>query len=172
MIFARTQPMNLTAATLSRIDEVIARYPVKRSAVMPVLHFIQAELGMISNEAIEWVATKLEIQPINVLEVVTFFPYFRQSKLGRTHVRVCRTLSCALLGAYRVGENLEKELGCKLGTTKADGSVTLEYAECLAACGTGPVVLVDEDLYENLNAAKLDPLVEEIKRRATAQSGS
>ncbi|MFI5355694.1 MAG: NADH-quinone oxidoreductase subunit NuoE [Opitutales bacterium] len=158
--------MNLKPETLQRIDEVIPRYPEKRSAVMPILHFIQAEQGMISNDAIEWVAARLEIQPINVLEVVTFFPYYRQTKLGRTHVRVCRTLSCALRGAYRVGEALEKELGCKLGTTKADGSVTLEYAECLAACGTGPVVLVDEDLYENLSAAKLSSLVDEIKKRA------
>lgn len=164
--------MNLSPETHTKIDEVILRYPEKRSAVMPLLHFVQAEQGMISNEAIEWIAAKLEIQPINVLEVVTFFPYYRQSKLGRTHVRVCRTLSCALLGAYRVGESLEKELGCKLGTTKADGSVTLEYAECLAACGTGPVVLVDEDLYENLNAAKVGSLVDEIKRRAAAQPGS
>ena len=105
---------------------------------MTLLHFIQAEQKYISNEAIEWVAEKLEIQPINVLEVVTFFPYYRQEKLGKVHVRVCRTLSCALM----------------------------EYAECLAACGTGPVVLVDEDLYENLNrVGTVEPMVEEITKR-------
>ena len=158
--------MNLKPETIERIEKTIPRYPQKRSAVMPVLHFIQSDQGVISNEAIEWVAEKLELQPINVLEVVTFFPYYRQEKLGRTHVRLCRTLSCALMGAYKVGEVLEKELGCKMGTTKADGSITLEYAECLAACGTGPVMLVDENLYENLKASDLGAVVAEIRQRA------
>jgi NADH-quinone oxidoreductase subunit E len=164
--------LELKPDTLERIEKTIPRYPVKRSAVMPLLHFIQSDQGYISNDAVEWVAEKLEIQPINVLEVVTFFPYYRQQKLGRTHVRVCRTLSCALMGAYKVGDELEKKLRCKMGTTSEDGSITLEYAECLAACGTGPVVLVDEDLYENLKAAELDPLVSEIKQRAAAPGGT
>lgn len=163
--------LDLKPETIDRIEKTIPRYPVKRSAVMPLLHFIQSDQGFISNDAVEWVAEKLELQPINVLEVVTFFPYYRQHKLGRTHVRVCRTLSCALMGAYKVGDELEKKLGCKMGTTKEDGSITLEYAECLAACGTGPVVLVDEDLYENLKANELDPLVGEIKKRSTAPGG-
>jgi NADH-quinone oxidoreductase subunit E len=164
--------LDLKPDTIDRIEKTIPRYPVKRSAVMPLLHFIQSDQGFISNDAVEWVAEKLEIQPINVLEVVTFFPYYRQQKLGRTHVRVCRTLSCALMGAYKVGDELEKKLGCKMGTISEDGSITLEYAECLAACGTGPVVLVDEDLYENLKSAELDPLVTEIKKRATASGGN
>lgn len=159
--------MNLSQETLDKIDGIIPKYPVKRSAVMPLLHFIQAEQKYISNEAIEWVAEKLEIEPINVLELVTFFPYYRQQKLGKVHVRVCRTLSCALMGAYKLGDELEKVLGCKMGHTKEDGSVTLEYGECLAACGTGPVVLVDEDLYEKLNQADtVGPMIEEIKKRA------
>jgi NADH-quinone oxidoreductase subunit E len=163
--------MNLSQETLDKIDAAIPKYPVKRSAVMTLLHFIQSEQRYISNEAIEWVAAKLEIQPINVLEVVTFFPYYRQEKLGKVHVRVCRTLSCALMGAYKLGDDLSKALDCKMGHTKEDGSVTLEYGECLAACGTGPVVLVDEDLYERLNQpGSVDPLVEEIKKRASVET--
>ena len=159
--------MNLSQETLEKIDKTIPKYQVKRSAVMMLLHFIQSEQGYISNEAVEWVAEKLELQPINVLEVVTFFPYYRQKKLGKVHVRVCRTLSCALMGAYKLGEDLEKALDCKMGHTKEDGSVTLEYGECLAACGTGPVVLVDEDLYENLSKTDMvEPMVSEIKKRA------
>tara|TARA_Y100000588_G_scaffold390921_3_gene498010 strand:- start:197 stop:700 length:504 start_codon:yes stop_codon:yes gene_type:complete len=158
--------MNLSAKTLEKIDTVIPKYPQKRSAVMTLLHYIQAEAGYISSEAVEWVAEKLEVQPVNVLEMVTFFPYYRQEKLGKVHVRVCRTLSCALMGAYKLGDDLAKKLDCKMGYTKDDGSVTLEYAECLAACGTGPVVLVDEDLYENLNrTGSVQPMVEEINRR-------
>jgi NADH-quinone oxidoreductase subunit E len=160
---------SLKPETLERIDAAILRYGAqRRSALMPVLHLVQAEQGCIPREAVEWVAEKLGMQPINVLEVVTFFPSYRQEdrKLGRTHVRLCRTLSCALMGAYKVGEELEKELGCRLGTTREDGSITLEYAECLAACGTGPVALVDEDLFENVTAEKLGPIIEEIKKRA------
>lgn len=163
--------MKLKPETIETIEKVIPRYPQKRSAVMPLLHHIQADQGVISNEAVEWVADRLELEPINVLEVVTFFPYFRQQKLGTTHVRVCQTLSCALMGAYKVAENLEKALDCKIGTTRPDGKVTLEYAECLASCGTGPVALVDEDLYENIKAADLDGLVNEIKTRAESGQG-
>lgn len=158
--------LSLKPETLQRIDRLIARYPQKRSALMMVLHEIQEELHVIENDAIEWVAAKLELQPINVLEVVTFFPSFRQQKIGKVWVRVCRTLSCALMGGFKTGEILEKELGCKLGHTTEDGSITLEYAECLAACGTGPVALVDEDLYENLTPDKLGPVIAEIKKRA------
>jgi len=156
----------LKPETLEKIDRMVARYPQKRSALMMVLHEIQEELHVISDEAIEWVAARLELQPINVLEVVTFFPSYRQQKIGRVWVRVCRTLSCALMGTYKTGEILERELGCKMGHTKEDGSVTLEYAECLAACGTGPVALVDEDLFENLTPDKLGPVIAEIKKRA------
>lgn len=158
--------LSLKPETLARIDQCIPQYPQKRSALMTVLHHVQADQGCISPEAIEWVAAKLELQPIAVLEVVTFFPSYRRQKLGRTWVRVCRTLSCAMAGAYKTGELLEKELGCKMGHTTADGSITLEYAECLAACGTGPVALVDEDLFENLTPDKLGPVVAEIKKRA------
>jgi NADH-quinone oxidoreductase subunit E len=158
--------MNLKPETLSTIEKIIPRYPQKRSALMMVLHEIQADQGHISDEAMEWVAAKLEIQPINVLEVVTFFPSYRRQKLGRCWVRVCRTLSCGLMGAYTTGEVLEKELGCKMGHTTEDGSLTLEWSECLAACGTGPVALVDEDLFENMTPDKLGPVIAEIKKRA------
>lgn len=158
--------MNLKPETLAKIDAIIPRYPQKRSALMMVLHEVQSDQGCISNEAIEWIADKLELQPINVLEVVTFFPSYRQEKLGRCWVRVCRTLSCALMGAYNAGEVLERELGCKMGHTTEDGAITLEYAECLASCGTGPVALVDEDLFENLTPDKLGPVIAEIKKRA------
>ncbi|HEX2099865.1 MAG TPA: NAD(P)H-dependent oxidoreductase subunit E, partial [Candidatus Synoicihabitans sp.] len=89
--------MNLKPETLTRIDEVIPHYPVKRSAVLPLLHLIQEDVGYISDGAIEWIAQKLELQPINVYEVVTFYPMFRRQPIGRRHIKVCRTLSCALV---------------------------------------------------------------------------
>jgi len=156
----------LKPETLAEIEKIIPRYPQKRSALMPVLQAIQDDQRVISNDAIEWVAEKLDLQPINVLEVVSFFPNYRQKPIGKCWVRVCRTLSCALHGAYKVVDILEKELGCKMGTTSEDGSITLEYAECLAACGTGPVALIDEDLFENLKPDDLGPVIAEIKKRA------
>ena len=92
--------MKLSKQTNKRIQEAIKSYPVKRSAVLPLLHLIQEDQGYLSDEAIEWVASKLKLQPINVYELVTFYPMFRRKPLGKKHVRVCRTLSCALRGSH------------------------------------------------------------------------
>ena len=107
--------MNLKPETLTRIDELITHYPVKRSAVLMLLHAIQEDVGYISKEAIDWVAAKLELQPINVYEVVTFYPMFRQAPIGRRHIKVCRTLSCALMGGYKTCEQFEKEFNTHRG---------------------------------------------------------
>ncbi len=161
--------MNLTPATLSRIDEVIPHYPTKRSATLPLLHLIQEEVGYISNEAIEWVAAKLELQPINVYEVVTFYPMFRQKPIGRRHIKVCRTLSCALLGGYKTCASFEKEFNTHLGEVSPDGEVTVEFVECLASCGTAPVVMIDDELHEKVDAAKAKQLSDQIKAEAKAR---
>src|ERR1700731_2906632 len=107
--------MNLSAETLRKIDEVIPHYPVKRSAALPLLHLIQEELGYISPEPVLWIAAKLELQPINIQELVTFYPMFRQKPIGRRHIKVCRTLSCALLGAYRTCAAFEQHFNVARG---------------------------------------------------------
>ncbi|MDR1497288.1 MAG: NAD(P)H-dependent oxidoreductase subunit E [Puniceicoccales bacterium] len=156
-------PKTLSSSALDRADEIQGRYPEKRSATLPLLHLAQEELGWISDEIIQWVAAKTETSPIDVLGVVTFYPMFKQGPSGRRHVRVCRTLPCALRGACHTMEVLEKEFGCKHGETTADGSVSLEYVECLAACGSGPVVQVDHALYENLTPDKAKTLAEAVR---------
>jgi NADH-quinone oxidoreductase subunit E len=158
--------MNLKAETFAKIDEVITHYPVKRSAVMPLLHLIQEDAGWISPEAIEWVAAKLELEPINVFEVVTFYPMFRQKPIGRRHVKVCRTLSCALTGGYKVCERFEKEFNTHRGEISPDGEVTIEFVECLASCGTAPVVMVDDELHEKVDDAKVKQIAEQIRAEA------
>ncbi len=158
--------MNLKPETVRRIDEVIPHYPVKRSAVLPLLHLIQEDAGYISNEAIEWVAAKLELQPINVYEVVTFYPMFRQQPIGRRHIKVCRTLSCALMGGYKTCEAFEREFNVQRGAVSGDGEVTIEFVECLASCGTAPVVMIDDDLHEKVDAAKAKELAAQIKNSA------
>ena len=158
--------MKLKPETLQRIDEVITHYPVKRSAVLPLLHLIQEDAGYISAEATEWVAEKLGLAPINVLEVVTFYPMFRQKPIGRRHIKVCRTLSCALMGGYRTCATFEQEFHTHRGEVSPDGEVTVEFVECLASCGTAPVVMIDDDLHENVDEQKAKQLSERIRREA------
>ena len=163
--------MNLKPETFRQIDEVITHYPVKRSATLPLLHLIQEDAGYISTEAIEWVAAKLELQPINVYEVVTFYPMFRQKPIGRRHIKVCRTLSCALMGGYKTCEAFEKEFNTHRGEVSPDGEVTVEFVECLASCGTAPVVMIDDDLHEKVDGARAKQLSDEIKRQAAGRAG-
>jgi NADH-quinone oxidoreductase subunit E len=158
--------MNLKPETLRQIDEVITHYPVKRSAVLMLLHAIQEDVGYISQEAIEWIAQKLELQPINVYEVVTFYPMFRQKPIGRRHIKVCRTLSCALMGGYKTCETFEKEFNTHRGEVSPDGEVTIEFVECLASCGTAPVVMIDDDLHEKVDVAKAKQLSVSLKQAA------
>lgn len=162
--------MNLSEQTIAKIDSLIPRYPVKRSCTMPLLHLIQEEQGYISEEAVEWVAAKLDLQPIQVWEVVTFYPMFRREPIGKVHVKVCRTLSCALRGAYKTCEKLEQELGCKRGHTSEDGNYTIEFVECIANCGNAPVVHVDDKMYEGITPENTGELVAKIKRMAAGEA--
>lgn len=162
--------MNLKPETLQQIDEAITRYPVKRSAILMVLHAIQEDRGYLPPETVEWVAAKLELPPINVYEVVTFYPMFRRKPIGRRHIKVCRTLSCALLGGYKTCETFEREFNTRRGETSADGEVTIEFVECLASCGTAPVVMVDDTLHENVDSAKARQIAELIRQEAAGRT--
>ncbi|HWA08987.1 MAG TPA: NAD(P)H-dependent oxidoreductase subunit E [Opitutaceae bacterium] len=161
--------MNLKPETLKSIDEVITHYPSKRSATLPLLHLIQEDVGFIPEEAIPWIAAKLEIQPINVYEVVTFYPMFRRQPIGRRHIKVCRTLSCALMGGYKTCAAFEREFNTHRGEVSADGEVTIDFVECLASCGTAPVVLIDDDLHEKVDLAKAKQLSDQIKKEAASR---
>lgn len=142
--------LNLSTDTLSKIDEVVSKYPEKRSASLMVIHLVQDELGAVNNLACEWIARRLELEPINVKELITFYPMLREKPWGRKHVRVCRTLPCALRGSYGTCKTFEEKLGVKEGQVSEDGEYSLEFMECLADCGQGPVVIVDEKTYENV----------------------
>ncbi|MSR65682.1 MAG: NADH-quinone oxidoreductase subunit NuoE [Verrucomicrobiae bacterium] len=152
--------MELPAELLKRIDDTITHYPQKRSAVMMLLHMIQEHAGHISREAIEWIAQKLELQPINVYEVVTFYPMYRMEPVGKYHIKVCRTLSCALGGGKELCRNLQKKLGVGLHETTQDGKFTIEEVECLASCGTAPVMMINDDFHEGVMPEKCDEILE------------
>lgn len=164
--------MNLKQETLQKIDEVIPRYPQKRSAVLPVLHLVQEDQGYVSREATEWIAEKLDLEPINVWELVTFYPMLRDRPVGKKMVRVCRTLSCALQGSYQTCKTFQEALDCHLDANTADGEVTVEFAECLASCHTAPVVMVNDELYENVDEAKAKEIAETIRGGAGGDGGT
>ena len=151
-----------------RMDEAISHYPVsKRSAVLPLLHLVQEHFRFISEEAVNWVAAKLSLEPIQVLEVVTFYPGFRQTAPGKYHIRVCRTLSCAMAGSYELMDALCKAANIDRSHTdhhhpiavSADGKYSIEFAECLASCGFGPVCMIEDDFYEKVDPAKAGELL-------------
>ena len=154
----------ITPEMLAQAQSIIARYPQKRSATLPLLHLVQEHYGWISDEHIAWVAEQTETNPVEVLGVVTFYPMFRTSPAGRRQIRVCRTLSCALHGACHTMEALEKTFGIKHGETTPDGNITLEYVECLAACASGPVIQVDHALHENVTPERALELAETVRR--------
>jgi NADH-quinone oxidoreductase subunit E len=135
--------------------------------MLMILHAIQEEQGFVSKEAMEWTAQKLGVAPIAVYEVITFYPMLRQAPIGRRHVKVCRTLSCALRGAYKVCETLQKELACPLGGISPDGNFTVDFVECVAACGSAPVVMVDENMLENISPEKAGELAAKLKAETT-----
>jgi len=155
--------MNLKPATIEKIDKLVPRYPTKRSAALPLCHLVQEDQGYISNEAMQWIAERLELEPINVREIVTFYPMLRTEPTGRYHVRVCRTLPCALGGAYQTCRRFEEELGVKVGHTSEDGLVTLEYVECHADCGRAPVVMVGEEEYTGIDVDRAADLAAKMK---------
>ena len=147
----------------TEIDELITHYPVKRSASLMLLHALQEHFGYISPEATEWVAKKLGLQPINVHELVTFYPMFRQQPCGKNQIKVCRTLSCALGGSHKLHEHFCAKLGLDpdahgLQTTK-DLKFSVEFVECLAGCGTAPVMMCNDDFHEAVSLAKGDEIL-------------
>ncbi|MCH2060525.1 MAG: NAD(P)H-dependent oxidoreductase subunit E [Verrucomicrobiales bacterium] len=143
-----------------KADEAISHYPPeeKRSAALPLLHLVQKQFGFISDDAVSWVAQKLELEPIKILELVTFYPGLRQKAPGKYHIRVCRTLSCAMAGCHQTMEKICEIAGIDRTNVShhdpiavsGDGKFSIEFAECLASCGTGPVCLVGDDFHEEV----------------------
>ena len=168
-LFVAIQKMNFAVPTEleTEIDELITHYPQKRSASLMALHALQGHFGWISREAIEWIAQKLELQPINIYELVTFYPMFRPEPVGKYQIKVCRTLSCALGGSYKLHEHFCRKLGLDPhvhgSQTTKDGKFSVEFVECLASCGTAPVMMCNDDFYEGVNEQKAEEILARCK---------
>jgi NADH-quinone oxidoreductase subunit F len=149
--------MTIPAELDRQIDEIITHYPTKRAAVLWLCHLLQDHFGFLGQEQVEWIAAKLSLQPINVWEVVTFYPMFTQKPLGKFHIKVCRTLSCQVAGSPELLKKLE---GC---------GHTVSTVECLAACGTAPVMMINDEHFDNVTPAKLDEILAELSTGTLAQ---
>jgi NADH-quinone oxidoreductase E subunit len=158
------EPKNLSAAAEDRLAAIARRYPRRESAIMPALFIAQEELGWVSDEAIAWVAERLELSPARVIEVATFYTMYYRQPVGKYHVQVCRTLSCALCGGQSLVECLRKRFGVGPNTVTPDGMFSYEEVECLGSCGSAPVVEINDIYFENLTPETLDVLLERIER--------
>ena len=128
-------------------------------ACIPALHLCQDQNGWVSDEIILFVAERLELPTSHVKGVVTFYTLFNQHPVGKHQVWVCRTLPCALRGSESILAHCERRLGVHAGETTKDGAVTLRTAECLASCGTAPMMQVDKDYHENLTPERVDEIL-------------
>jgi len=164
------QAEHIPADLLAEIDESITHYPMsKRSASLPLLHLWQNHFGFIDESGVDWIASKLDLQPINIIELVTFYPWFRQEPAGKTVIRVCRTLPCALAGSYELREKFCSATGVDAHShshgfgeappTSLDGKFSVEFVECLASCGSAPVCLINDDLHENVTTEDVSSIV-------------
>ncbi len=151
--------MQFTPENKQHFDEVLARYPVKRSALLPALHLVQKQEGWITPQAIEYVASLLDLTPAQVHDTASFYTMYRFAPEGKHHIEICTNLSCALAGADDLIEKTCKRLGIEEGGTTADGEYTVHRVECLAACGGAPAVQFDGRWIENASEADIEKVL-------------
>lgn len=163
---SQVKPSLLSEASRAEIDQWLTKYPPtqKRSALLPALHIAQdANGGWLSPDLIEAVADHLGLPPVMAYEVATFYSMYDLQPVGRHKVRVCTSISCMLRGGDELLAHMEQHLNIKAGETTPDGRITLKKAECLAACGGAPAVMIDRDYHENITPEKANELLDSLK---------
>lgn len=167
MDMTTTTNIKFSDDTMALVQKIIKRYPEGRhkSALLPVLHIAQAEFGgWLSVDTMDYVASVLNLLPVEVYEVASFYSMYNLEPVGKCLLEVCHTGPCALRGADDVVDYLEKKLGIKAGETTADGMFTIKRVECLASCGTAPVIQVGEKYHEHMDVDKLDGFLEQMRK--------
>lgn len=152
-----------TDLTKKKIEEIVGRYPNKQAALLPVLHLAQSEFGQIGAAEEELVAAALDIKPIEVHEVVTFYTMYNRKPVGIHHIQVCSNLSCSLLGSGKLIDHLSRKLGIQPGETTEDGRFTLSTVECLGACEEAPCMMINFDYYGRLDEKKIGKILDDLK---------
>jgi len=154
----------LSDALKQKFDLVIARYPVKRSAIVPLLMFAQDEAGYVTEEAIEEIARRVGVRPIEVVEDIGYYSMLHRHPIGRYNFQVCTNISCMLRGGEDILHHCSKKLGIGHKQTTPDGMFSLEEVECLGACCGAPAMQVNYDYYENLTPEQIDALIVTLKK--------
>jgi NADH-quinone oxidoreductase subunit E len=148
---------------LAVMESIIARYPRKRSAIMPLLHYGQSITGYVNNEAIEVIAQLLELETAEVTAVSTFYTQYKRQAVGEYHVGVCTNTLCAVIGGDAIFAGLKEHLGVENDGVTADGKVSLEHIECNAACDYAPVVMANWEFYDNQTVQSAKDLVDSMR---------
>lgn len=156
--------VKLSERAEAQIERIKARYPQHRSAIMPALYIAQEEIGHVNRDAIEWVAEKVGVPPVQVMEVATFYTMYYKKPVGRYHVQVCRTLACSLRGARALTEYLYERLGIAPGEVSKDGMWSYEEVECLGSCGSAPMCEINDTYFENLTPEKFEEILARIEK--------
>jgi NADH-quinone oxidoreductase E subunit len=150
------------------IADILSRYPVKRSALIPLLYVAQRDQSYVTESAMKEIAALLRLTPPQVYETITFYTMFNLKPLGKFHLQVCKSLMCALVGSDTLLGWINAKIGIAPGETTADGLFSLSTVECLAACGTGPMMMVNDDYYEQLTEDKLDRILSDLRSTGTS----
>lgn len=162
--------ITFSAEIKKELEKIIQKYPEgkQKSALLPILHLVQKESnGYLSVPVMDYVANLLNIKPIEVYEVASFYTMYNLKPVGKVVLEFCRTSPCCLNGAEKIIEYTEKKLGIKNGETTADGMFTIKCTECLGACGYAPMMQVGDHYYEHLTEEKVDSLLEEFRKNTT-----
>ncbi len=160
------QELKFSTETLQLVNKIISRYPLgkQKSALLPVLHLAQAEFdGWLSAPIMDYVASLLQIKPIEVYEVASFYSMYNLKPVGKCLLEVCRTGPCMVRGSDDIVDYLQKKLGIKVGETTPNGMFTLKTVECLGSCGTAPMLQCGAEYYEDLNEDKVDVLLKKLE---------
>ena len=165
--------MKFSDKSLQKVQEIIARYPQgkQKSALLPVLHLAQQEFGgWLSVETMDYVAALLQLQPIEVYEVATFYSMYNVNSVGKYVFEVCQTGPCMLSGSDNIIKYIQQKLNIKPGETTTDGLFTLKIVECLGACGYAPMMQLGKNYKEHLTKEKIDKIIEECRKNTTINS--
>jgi NADH-quinone oxidoreductase subunit E len=152
--------MSYTSDQISIMDSIIARYPRKRSAIMPLLHYVQSIEGYVTNEGIELIGKKLELATAEVTAVSTFYTQYKSKPVGEYHVGICTNTLCAVMGGDVIFDAVKEHLGIENNGLTSDGKVSVEHIECNAACDYAPVVMVNWEFYDNQTVESVKNLVD------------
>ena len=152
-------------ANENKLDKIITRYPVKRSAILPALFIAQEEHGYVTDDDVKYIAGRLDMRVNEVEEVVTFYTMYSRKPIGKYKLQVCRTLSCWLQGAEQITEQIGRRIGCGVGETSPDGKFTLVEVECLGYCDLAPCLQVNFDYHEKITPEGVDRLIDGLKTR-------